>query len=75
MSDGRSIDDPKVAADQLRRRGITVMTVGIGYNVFMPELERISGGPDLAFQNETMDEFLAAFKRIAIGEICDFAKG
>ena len=75
VSDGRSIDDPKPAADKLRTAGVTVMTLGIGDYVFMPELEKISGKPELSFKNDSIAEFFTAFKKIAIGEYCDYAKG
>jgi hypothetical protein len=75
VSDGRSIDDPKQAADKLRANGVTVMTLGIGDNVFVPELEKIAGSADLSYLNESIDEFFTAFKKIAIGEQCDYAKG
>ncbi len=45
----------------------------------MKELVQVTGDEALAFQNlnsnESLQLFIDQFKRIAVGEHCDFAKG
>lgn len=59
--------------------GVQILTLGIGAHINMGELMEITGDENLAFQNLTsqasLDRFLHQFKKIAIGEHCDFSRG
>uniref|UniRef100_A0A0R3RJ32 ZP domain-containing protein n=1 Tax=Elaeophora elaphi TaxID=1147741 RepID=A0A0R3RJ32_9BILA len=79
VTDGHSHDDPIPAALRLRQAGVQILTLGIGAHINMGELVEITGDENLAFQNLTsqasLDQFLHQFKKIAIGEHCDFSRG
>uniref|UniRef100_A0A9J2PUT6 ZP domain-containing protein n=1 Tax=Ascaris lumbricoides TaxID=6252 RepID=A0A9J2PUT6_ASCLU len=79
VSDGHSHDDPVPAAQRLRRAGVQILTLGIGAHINMGELIDITGDETLAFQNLTsqasLDKFVSQFRKIAVGEHCDFSRG
>lgn len=59
--------------------GVQILTLGIGAHINMGELFDITGDESLAFQNLTsqnsLDQFVNQFKKIAVGELCKFARG
>lgn len=59
--------------------GVQILALGIGAHINMGELVEITGDENLAFQNLTsqisLDQFVQQFKKIAIGEHCDFSRG
>ncbi|KAL4002040.1 von Willebrand factor type A domain family protein [Acanthocheilonema viteae] len=79
VTDGHSHDDPISAAVRLRHAGVQILALGIGAHINMGELVEITGDENLAFQNLTsqasLDQFVHQFKKIAIGEHCDFSRG
>ncbi|KHN78530.1 Cuticlin-1 [Toxocara canis] len=79
VTDGHSHDDPVPAAQRLRQAGVQILTLGIGAHINMGELIDITGDETLAFQNLTsqasLDKFVNQFKKIAVGEHCDFSRG
>ncbi|VIO91254.1 Uncharacterized protein BM_BM10691 [Brugia malayi] len=79
VTDGHSHDDPIPAAMRLRQAGVEILTLGIGAHINMGELVEITGDQNLAFQNLTsqasLDQFVHQFKKIAVGEHCDFSRG
>ncbi|KAK0418432.1 hypothetical protein QR680_013552 [Steinernema hermaphroditum] len=79
VTDGHSHDDPVPAALRLRQAGVQVLALGIGAHINVGELVQVTGDEQLAFQNLTTQDslnlFTDQFRRIAIGEHCDFAKG
>ncbi|TKR58002.1 hypothetical protein L596_030631 [Steinernema carpocapsae] len=79
VTDGHSHDDPVPAALRLRAAGVQVLALGIGAHINVGELIQVTGDEQLAFQNlttqESLNHFTDQFRRIAIGEHCDFAKG
>ncbi|VDD86442.1 unnamed protein product [Enterobius vermicularis] len=79
VTDGHSHDDPVPAAQRLRQAGVQILTLGIGAHINMGELFDITGDESLAFQNLTsqnsLDQFVNQFKKIAVGELCKFARG
>lgn len=75
VGDGHSLDNPIGPSKEIREKGIVLLTMGIGNYVNMKELVQMTEDPALAFNNETMDQFISTFRRIAVGEICDYAKG
>lgn len=75
VTDGHSQDDPVPNANALRAAGITVLAVGIGEYVNMPELLEIAVEPSHTFKNDSLDKFEETFRKIAVGEVCTFAKG
>uniref|UniRef100_A0AAF5PPP7 von Willebrand factor type A domain-containing protein n=1 Tax=Wuchereria bancrofti TaxID=6293 RepID=A0AAF5PPP7_WUCBA len=79
VTDGHSHDDPIPAAMRLRQAGVQILTLGIGAHINMGELVEITGDQNLAFQNLTsqasLDQFVHQFKKIAVGEHCEFSRG
>ncbi|VDN04752.1 unnamed protein product [Thelazia callipaeda] len=79
VTDGHSHDDPVPAALRLREAGVQILALGIGSHINMGELYEITGDESLAFQNLTsqisLDQFVHQFKKIAVGEHCDFSRG
>ncbi|VDN31700.1 unnamed protein product, partial [Gongylonema pulchrum] len=79
VTDGHSHDDPVPAALRLRQSGVQILALGIGAHINMGELLEITGDENLAFQNLTsqasLDQFVHQFKKIAVGEHCDFSRG
>lgn len=75
VTDGHSQDDPVPAAEELRKTGIIVLAVGIGEYVNMDELVDITKDVTKTFRNDSLDKFEETFRKIAVGEECQFAKG
>uniref|UniRef100_A0A8R1Y4W4 VWFA domain-containing protein n=1 Tax=Onchocerca volvulus TaxID=6282 RepID=A0A8R1Y4W4_ONCVO len=79
VTDGHSHDDPVPAALRLRQAGVQILALGIGAHINMGELVEITGDENHAFQNltsqATLDQFVHQFKKIAVGEYCDFSRG
>uniref|UniRef100_A0A1I8ASB3 VWFA domain-containing protein n=1 Tax=Steinernema glaseri TaxID=37863 RepID=A0A1I8ASB3_9BILA len=79
VTDGHSHDDPVPSALRLRQAGVQVLALGIGAHINVGELVQVTGDEQLAFQNlttqDSLNQFTDQFRRIAIGEHCDFAKG
>uniref|UniRef100_A0A914W5K0 Uncharacterized protein n=1 Tax=Plectus sambesii TaxID=2011161 RepID=A0A914W5K0_9BILA len=75
VSDGHSHDDPVPAANLLRQNGVKVMALGIGNHINMGELIQITGDEVLAFRNDSLENFIHEFRKLAIGEHCEYAKG
>uniref|UniRef100_A0A915PJX0 VWFA domain-containing protein n=1 Tax=Setaria digitata TaxID=48799 RepID=A0A915PJX0_9BILA len=79
VTDGHSHDDPVPAALRLRQAGVQILALGIGAHINMGELLEITGDENFAFQNLTsqasLDQFVHQFKKIAVGEHCDFSRG
>lgn len=59
--------------------GVQILALGIGAHINMGELLDITGDENLAFQNLnsqlSLDKFANQFKKIAVGEHCDFSRG
>lgn len=51
------------------------MALGIGNHINMDELVQITGDEVLAFRNDSLDNFIHEFRKLAVGEHCDYAKG
>ncbi|VDK64189.1 unnamed protein product, partial [Onchocerca ochengi] len=79
VTDGHSHDDPVPAALRLRQAGVQILALGIGAHINMGELVEITGDENHAFQNLTsqasLDQFVHQFKKITVGEYCDFSRG
>lgn len=75
VTDGHSQDDPVPAAEDLRKNGVIVLAVGIGEYVNMDELLEITKDPAKTFRNDSLEKFEDTFRKIAVGEVCEFAKG
>ncbi|VDK66602.1 unnamed protein product [Anisakis simplex] len=79
VSDGHSQDDPVPHAQRLRQAGVQLLALGIGGHINLRELIDITGDETLTFQNLTtqasLDKFVSQFKKIAVGEHCEFSRG
>ncbi|KAI6220086.1 hypothetical protein M3Y99_01620200 [Aphelenchoides fujianensis] len=79
VGDGHSHDDPFSAADWLREAGVRIIALGIGQHLNMNELTQITGDPRYAFENltlaSTVEKFTDAFRKITIGEQCEYLRG
>lgn len=51
------------------------MALGIGNHINMDELVQITGDEVLAFRNDSLDNFIHEFRKLAVGEHCEYAKG
>ncbi|KAI6201875.1 Cuticlin-1 [Aphelenchoides besseyi] len=79
VSDGHSHDDPFPAANRLRQAGVRIIALGIGQHINMNELTQITGDARYAFENltlaSTVEKFTDAFRRITVGEQCEYLRG
>lgn len=75
VSDGHSQDDVIVPAKQLREAGVTLLALGIGEYVNWDGLMEITEDATKTFVNDSVTQFVETFRKLAIGDVCNFAKG
>ena len=75
MTSGENREDPILVSDELKRRGINVIAVGVGPAVKESELSGIASRPDLVYSVENFDDLVKSeFTSSITSATCDTGK-